>query len=228
MSLTLCFPPENGGAVLATTANTVVTFTTKKRALHGQVARISLLFDTLEEVQTRVTRTKDSLTLPNTLVGVHYEDGVVVDDAGQAQFVVRPNVLSSQYSNRLFSFRVIVEGDMEAHDSVSFKLVTKPSRKRHRRESSSSRDSSSSTVSECDTSDWVEVEFKRQVLEALSAVQASQRLLCAQMESLKTLIENGVPDFAEFLGDLDGEGEFDISELSSTLDHTTDDTGAGG
>lgn len=114
--------------ILSTSANVNVRFDAGSVRLHcGKISKIELYYATGHD---RVPGSYPENPVPNTLIGMDYDNGVTVNEDGFAQFKVRPNSLSSQHGHQQFRFKITIHPDNIFVYSEPFKTVTKLSRKR--------------------------------------------------------------------------------------------------
>ena len=128
MRLDILFPTEDHETIQTLIVQTITLSVESIRRYADKLVRINLTYDN----QEMVPGTKKELTLPDTLAGIDYENGVRISADGCATFKVKVLALSSQHENRRFRFKLTISLDNanETIFSTSFRTLTKISRKR--------------------------------------------------------------------------------------------------
>ena len=133
---------------------------TSKELQVGEVVKISLCFESLKLVPSRLRPTASS----EPICGHDVVNGVPVNDDQTAIFQVKINSLSSQHDNANFRFRATC-GDV-SFSSSPFRVVSKTTRKR--KAASEESDASSN----CNTDDIHSVELdKEELVDALDFLE---------------------------------------------------------
>lgn len=120
------FPGE--ADVLPTNTLQYITLSGSCRKYQHRRATILLEF----EDGSTVPASNEKLTIPDTLSGTDYINGVFIDTEGCATFKVRVLALSSQHNNRKFRFHIQIAIDKSTENvyTSSFRTLSKLSRKR--------------------------------------------------------------------------------------------------
>ena len=128
MRTDILFATEDHETIQTMIVQTITLSVESIRRYADKLVRINLTYDN----QEMVPGTKKELTLPDTLAGIDYENGVRISAEGCATFKVKVLALSSQHENRRFRFKLTISLD-NAHETIfttSFRTLTKISRKR--------------------------------------------------------------------------------------------------
>ena len=134
---------------------------TSKELQVGEVVKISLCFQSLKLVPSRLRPTASS----DPICGHDVVNGVPVNDDQTAIFQVKINSLSSQHDNAHFCFRATC-GDV-SFSSSPFRVVSKTTRKRK-----ASASEESDVSSNCNTDDIRSVELdKEELVDALDFLE---------------------------------------------------------
>lgn len=128
MRTEILFATEDHETIQTMIVQTITLSAESIRRYADKPVRINLTYDN----QEMVPGTKKELTLPDTLAGVDYENGVRINADGCATFKVKVLALSSQHENRRFRFKltILLDNAQETIFSSSFRTLSKISRKR--------------------------------------------------------------------------------------------------
>lgn len=126
MRVNIMFPGD--ADVLPTNTLQYITLSGSCRKYQHRRATILLEF----EDGSAVPAINEKLTIPDTLGGTDYINGVIIDTEGCATFKVRVLALSSQHNSRKFRFhiQIAIEKGTENVYTSSFRTLSKLSHKR--------------------------------------------------------------------------------------------------